>query len=136
MKQFIVLMAVIPVMLGLLMQVGLAQQNFTRLMRVEQIIEDYRWEASLQGGFSSGMRSELAGKLAEACGVPGDSIALSLDPPGASMSSQISYRIEIPGFRKVAANRLFGIPDADNEGRYVIEGSVPSRLEPPPEPSD
>ncbi|MDR0817679.1 MAG: hypothetical protein LBN35_03475 [Clostridiales Family XIII bacterium] len=136
MKQFIVLLAVLPLMLGMLMQIGLAQTNFTKIMRIEQIIEDYRYEASEAGGFTPEMKQEMAAKLARASGTGAGEIYLNLDPPRpADMEGEINYSIVLPAGKLVAANRLFGIKDKDNDGYYKIEGSVPNRNTPEiPEP--
>ena len=128
MKQFIVLIATLPIILGLLMQIGLAQQNFIKLMRVEQIVGDYRAVAAQSGGFSYSMGSDMRHELSAASGVAESSIVMYLDPQKDSGGGSISYRIEIPGFKLVAANRLFGIKDSDNNSAYIIEGTVQSML--------
>ncbi|MDR2487229.1 MAG: hypothetical protein LBD12_04620 [Clostridiales Family XIII bacterium] len=136
MKQFIVLAAILPLLLGILMQIGLAQTNFTKVMRIEQIVEDYRWEASENGGFSQGMRDGLARDLSAVTGAPSENILLVLDPPRPAGSGRIHYRIGLPTGKLVAAGKLFGIQDSDNDGYYALDGSVPNRKrpEPPPEP--
>jgi hypothetical protein len=139
MKQFIVLLAVLPLVLGMLMQIGLAQSNFTKVMRVEQIVEDYRYEASGIGGFTAEMKLEMARKLASASGAGAGEIYLNLDPPRPAGSGDIHYSVGLPTGKLVAANKLFGIKDKDNDGYYRIEGSVPNRNtpeipEPEPEP--
>ena len=127
-------MATIPIVLGLLMQVGLAQQNFARQMRIEQIVEDYRWVASEEGGFNSSLAYGFRSDLSKASGMPENSVSLQLDAPKAAGSGDISYRIEIYGFKLVAANRLFGIKDTENSSAYVIAGSVPNRKQDIKEP--
>ncbi|MDR2163678.1 MAG: hypothetical protein LBO70_07055, partial [Clostridiales Family XIII bacterium] len=64
MKQFIVLLAALPLMLGLLMQIGLSQSNFALTVRAESIVRDYREAAADAGGFSDALRTEAAMRLA------------------------------------------------------------------------
>ena len=128
MKQLIVLLATLPVILGLLMQIGLAQQNFVKIMRIEQIVEDHRWQASEAGGFTNDIAQDMAVKISGVSGVPESGISMALDPPGNDGPHYIHFRIEILAFRLVAANKLFGINDSENSGSYVIEGSVISHI--------
>jgi hypothetical protein len=130
MKQFIVLLAVLPLMLGMLMQIGLAQSNFSKIMRIEQIVEDYRYEASEAGGFTAEMRLAMTYKLARASGAGAGEVYLYLDPPRPAGFGDIHYSIGVPTGKLVAANKLFGIKDRDNDGYYRIEGSVPNRNTP------
>jgi hypothetical protein len=123
MKQFIVLMAMLPLMLGLIMQTGLAQSNFTLTVRAESIVRDCREIAAAEGGFSDALRAEMAARLAEAAGVtPGD-IGISADeePDG---NGVIRYHLSVPVRRLVAAPGLFSVNTQENAGVYRIEGYV------------
>jgi hypothetical protein len=128
MKQFIVLLAVLPLMLGLLMQIGLAQGNFALTVRAESIVRDAREAAADAGGFTDALRAETAARLARAAGVsPGD-IAFAAD--GApNEDGVLRYRVEIPVRRIIAAPALFDVKESENSGVYVIEGEVRARIE-------
>ncbi|MDR1292130.1 MAG: hypothetical protein LBJ91_01860 [Clostridiales Family XIII bacterium] len=140
MKQFIVLLATLPLVLGLLMQIGLAQGNFALTVRAESIVRDCREYAADAGGFSDAIREEMAERLAEATGTPPTGIYITADEtPDAD--GVVRYRVEIPIRRLVAAPTLFGIATHENSGNYVIEGMIRVRTaEDPPteedEPSD
>jgi hypothetical protein len=126
MKQFIALLAVLPLMLGLLMQIGLAQRNFTLTVRAESIARDLREAATEAGGFSDALCAEAAAKFADAAGVaPGD-IAITADETPDD-DGVARYRVAIPVRRLVAAPALFGVGNSDNSGVYVIEGSARAR---------
>ena len=129
-------MATVPLILGLLMQVGLAQQNFARQMRIEQVVEDYRWVASEEGGFSPQSAHALSSDLSRVSGIAESSIRLQLDQIKAPGTGDIRYHIEIIGFKLVAANRLFGIKDNENSSSYVISGSVPNRKQTEKKPEE
>jgi hypothetical protein len=126
MKQFIVLLAILPLMLGLLMQTGLAQGNFALTVRAESIVRDAREAAADAGGFTDGLRAETAARLADIAGVPPGDIAVTADgAPGAD--GVLRYRFGIPIRRLMAAPALFGVRDRENFGVYVIEGEVHAR---------
>jgi hypothetical protein len=128
MKQFIVLLAVLPLMLGLLMQIGLAQGNFALTLRAESIVRDLREAAAEAGGFSNALRLGAAARLSDAAGVaPGDISVAADETPGAD--GVLRYRVEIPIRRLMAAPALFGMGDRENSGVYVIEGEVHARTE-------
>jgi hypothetical protein len=129
MKQFIVLLATLPLMLGLIMQIGLSQSVWTLAVRAEQIVREGAEAAAEAGGFGSGIREDIAGRIARAAGVPQGSVSVEADrTPDAE--GRLSYRVTVPVRRLVAAPRLFGVSDADNKGTYTIEGSVRAREEP------
>ncbi|MDR2156323.1 MAG: hypothetical protein LBO81_00875, partial [Clostridiales Family XIII bacterium] len=126
MKQFIVLAAVIPVMLAFVMQFTLEQANFSRSMRAEEVVHSARIEAEWNGGFTEEAKKTLARNIADIYGVTAEDVAIEADVIGESFGRIGFYRIIVPVPKIVAANRLFGISDEANCGRYVVEGSFPS----------
>jgi hypothetical protein len=123
MKQFIVLLATLPLVLGLLMQIGLAQSNFALTVRAESIVRDCREYAADSGGFSGAIRAEMAARLAKATGASPGEISITADETPDS-DNVIRYRVEIPIRRLVATPALFGIAPQKNAGTYIIEGTV------------
>jgi hypothetical protein len=128
MKQFIVLMAVLPLMLALIMQIGQAQSNFMLIARAERVVDAYANSAGRAGGFSAEIGGAMAMRLAEICGVAASDIPMTLDgAPGAD--GLIRYRVGVPVNRLVAASSFFGIKEADNVGLLMIEGEVSNQSE-------
>jgi hypothetical protein len=128
MKQFIVLLAALPLVLGLLMQIGLAQNNFALTVRAESIVRDCREYAADSGGFSGSIRTEMTARLAKATGVqPGDISVTADETPDSG--GVIRYRVEVPIRRLVASPSLFGIAAHENSGTYVLEGTVRIRAD-------
>jgi hypothetical protein len=128
MKQFIVLLAVLPLMLGLLMQIGLAQSAFAVTVRAESIVRDCREAAADEGGFTDALRVEAKARLADVTGVPPGDISVAADetPDG---EGRLRYRFDIPIRRLMAAPALFGVEGSKNSGVYVIEGEVRARTD-------
>jgi hypothetical protein len=122
MKQFIVLLAALPLMLGLIMQIGLAQSNFTLTARAEGIVRDCREMAAEKGGFTARVRSELGRRLSGVCGGADGIVIIAEDEP--DEEGAVRYRVEIPVKKLVAAPRLFGIKPGENSGVYVMEGEI------------
>jgi hypothetical protein len=127
-KQFIVLLATLPLMLGLLLQIGLAQGNFALTVRAESIVRDCREYAAESGGFTDAVRSGMAGRLAGVAGaLPGDILIDADSQPDADCV--LRYRVGVPIKRLTAAPALFGVDPGENSGVYIIEGSVRIRAE-------
>jgi hypothetical protein len=135
MKQFIVLLAILPLMLGLLMQVGLAQSNFALTVRAESIARDCREAAADEGGFSDALRAEAAARLADVSGVSPGELSVAADETPDS-EGRLSYRFGIPIRRLTATPALFGVKKGANTGTYILEGTVHARTEEEPPATD
>jgi hypothetical protein len=130
MKQFIVLLAVLPLTLALIMQIGLAQSNFALIAAAESIVRGSAAPAAADaGGFTNDIRADMAGRLHAATGVPRADISIDADRK-AGADGAISYRVSVPIRRLVAAPGIFGISQKDNFATYTIEGTVYGRKEP------
>lgn len=129
MKQFIVLLAVLPIMLLFLAQFSLEQQNNMKVALITDIVYAAKEEAKQQGGFDKeALREELSSKL----GISKDSIII--DAPGIHEIKRInedgsrgiiSYKIVVPIGKIRAGIKYYGISDKGEMG-YKIESSSPS----------
>ncbi|MDR0519880.1 MAG: hypothetical protein LBG82_07545 [Clostridiales Family XIII bacterium] len=134
MKQFIVLLAILPLTLGLIMQMGLAQSNFSRIAAAESIVRGNAAPAAADaGGFTSDILAAMVLRLESACGIPPSDVAIDADSK-AGADGTISYRVSVPIRRLVAAPGIFGIDPKDNSAVYTIEGTVYRRM--PPEETE
>jgi hypothetical protein len=123
MKQFLVLLAILPLMLGLLTQISLSQSNFALTVRAESIMRDCREAAAHSGGFSAELRMETATRLANVAGVSPADISIEADE-APDADGVMRYRAAVPVRRLMAAPAIFGVDSRDNSSIYVIEGSV------------
>jgi hypothetical protein len=122
----------LPLILGLIMQVGLSQSNFATLAAAESIVRGRAAPAAADaGGFTDSIRADMAVRLSNVCGVSAADIHISADSKP-NTDGYISYQVTVPIRRLVAAPGLFGVKSANNTGRYKIEGTAYARIEDEP----
>ena len=129
MKQFIVLLAVIPVMLLFFMQFSLEQRNNMKISLMTDIVYAAKEEAKQKGGFDEdALRTELSEKL----GVSPEEIIIEVPKEGSvkrigtdGSRGIIYYSVTVPIGEVSAGSKYFGIKDGAKYG-YRIESSCPS----------
>ncbi len=129
MKQFIVLLAVIPMMLFFLAQLTLEAKNSQNIAMMTDIVYAAKEEAKQQGGFDSeAIRKELSLNL----GVREEDIIIEAPEVGTvpridsdGKRGIIEYRIVVPVEGSDAAARYLGIKDGARRG-YEIKSASPS----------
>lgn len=133
MKQFIVLMAVLPIILLFMAQFTLDQINDSKLSLAEDIIYAAKEEAKQQGGFDV---PALRKQLAEALGADESLIEITASPKGSvprkwadNSRGIIEYRVKIPVGNVMAGNAFLGLDDDSIYG-FVIESCAPSEYLP------
>ena len=129
MKQFIVLLAAVPILLLFLLQFSLEQENSIKIAIITDTVYAAKEQAKQNGGFDKeSLRKQLADKL----GVDPSDISIEapdmytvrrIEPDGSR--GVIHYKVLVPMDNISAGDRYFGLK---NERRYayVIESSAPS----------
>lgn len=132
MKQFIVLLAVFPMMLAFLMQFTVQQNMDYRIQCINQAVENACEQAKTEGAFSqenlSALRSEVS--RVTSCGEEHIRIETSEDVKyrtGAyDTREMISFHMAVPLQGISAMPALFGISEEENQLLYVLENEFPS----------
>ena len=129
MKQFIVLLAILPIMLLFMMQFSLEQQKSAKAALITDIVYEAKEEAKQQGGFDiDALREELSEKLGL------DPSDIYIEAPGVRSVKRIEkdgsrgvikYTVIVPIGETVAGRKYLGISDERVYG-YKIESSCPS----------
>lgn len=137
MKDMIVLCAVLPLFLAMIFFVGYKEQNARVENEVRETVYVAVQEAKLEGCFTSALTEGLAQDLADIAQVDEDEIEIVADAvPKYRVSSydtrgMIDYQVTVPIKKVVPMPKLFGISDAENQGKIQITGQVASeRLAP------
>lgn len=134
MKQLIVLMAILPIMLVFLFQYALDQRNNERISRFQECVYQAKEQAKQEGCFTSEIRDKMIRKIAQQFNVPEEDIIVELESVPKYRTSVfdqrelIHYKVSVPIEKVMAGNRLFGISDEENSGRYTIESWTASEL--------
>jgi len=143
MKQFLVLMAVLPLLLIFLLQFSLDQVNHSRIGLLSDCIYVSREQARQKGCFTQDIRDDLKERISQILDTDPESIQIdatedpqyrllsgSLMEEGGLERGLIYYKISVPMGQIMAGPRLFGIREEDNQLIFAIESWTASELLP------
>ena len=126
MKQFIVLMAILPIMLVFVIQIGHDQKNGEKINRIQSVVYAGKEKAKQEGCFTPQIKSDIKSGIEKSTGIPASEIKVISDgivkhrydgPEG----RLIHYRVEVPIDDVMAATNFFRISDHENRYKYVID---------------
>lgn len=132
MKQFIVLLAVFPLMTAFMMQFA-AQQNLDyRIQLINETVHNACEKAKTEGRFTEenieALKDSLAG-ISE-CSAENVKISVSEDTKYRTgmfdEREMIEYHVAVPVNGVMAMPGLFGISDEENSMIYIIENEIAS----------
>lgn len=131
MKQFIVLIAVLPIMLLFLLQFTLEQKNSLVIARIQDITYAAKEEAKQEGYFSVEIKDRLKNNISSATGIAKEEIVVSSEDEvkfrySIGNDRLIFYRVEVPIEEVMAGSKLLGISDKENSYVYVIDSYTAS----------
>lgn len=131
MKQFIVLIAVLPIMLLFLLQFTLEQKNSLAIGRIQDITYAAKEEAKQEGYFSTEIKDRLKNKISQATGISSERIIVESEDSikfrySIGNERLIYYRVEVPIEEVMAGSRLLGISKDENSTIYVIDSYTAS----------
>lgn len=134
MKQFIVLLAILPFMMIFLMQYTVEQENHYNLSLLQQMVYESKEQAKQDGYFTADNISNLKAGISNAFDVSPDEIIITTDSIPKYRVNQfderelIHFKIQVPLNRIVAGAAFFGINEEENRGMYTIESYAASEL--------
>lgn len=131
MKQFIVLMAVLPIMLIFLLQFALEQKNNLLIARIQDLTYAAKEEAKQEGYFSADIIERLKTNISKATGILPEEIVVESEDAiklryNTGEERLIYYRVEVPIEGVMAGSKFLGISEEENKYRYVIDSYTAS----------
>lgn len=126
MKQFIVLLGILPLLLVFLVQFSLEQTNSSRLDRLHNHVSAAKEVAKQDGYFTQENMERMKANIARDFKIDKDTILVdaTITPRyrvnGFDERELIYYKVSVPIEQIMAGNRLFGISDEENRGYYTI----------------
>lgn len=127
MKQFIVLMGVLPILFLFLFQFTLDQRNNERIGRLQEYVYSAKEQAKQEGCFTAQIKEEMIGKIEKDFGIAESEMEIVLEETPQYRTSEfderelIYYKVSVPIIKIMAGNHLLGISDEENKGNYTIE---------------
>ena len=131
MKQFIVLMAVLPVMMIFFFQFTADQRHGRMVGEIQEIVYSAKEEAKQEGYFSSENRKRLKEDLGRAAGVDPEEILIDSDDRiktrfGVGEERLIYFTVSVPIRGVMAASPVLGMSEEENSYRFVIDSYTAS----------
>lgn len=131
MKQFIVLLAVLPVLMVFVLQLPMEQKHSQTVARIQDAVYTAKEEAKQEGYFSEEIKDRLRSRLSRVTGAKPSEILIRCDPGiktryGKGTDRLICYRVEVPVRHVMAAPAFFGMSGKENSIRYVIDSYTAS----------
>lgn len=131
MKQFIVLMAVLPIMMIFFLQFTADQRHDRIVGEIQEIVYSAKEVAKQEGYFSPENRSRMREDLGRAAGVDPEEIFIESDDRirtrfGAGEDRLIYFIVSVPVRGVMAAGGILGMTEEDNGYRLVIDSYTAS----------
>lgn len=131
MKQFIVLLAILPILLLFMAQIAFEQKNINTANNIQAIVYSAKEDAKQAGYFSQNQIEEVIEELLSISGVEEASFTTNQDSPQKrySLGSNrfIDYRIELVLSNVMAGGGMM-ISKEKNQYTYVLEGYTASEF--------
>ena len=131
MKQFIVLLAILPILLLFMSQIAFEQKNINKVNLIQAIVYSAKEDAKQAGYFSAGITEQTTQELLSIQGVEEVTITSNQNSPQNrySLGSNrfIDYRIEIV-LTDIMAGGGTIIDKEKNRYTYVLEGYTASEF--------
>lgn len=135
MKEFIILIIIIPILLYFPVQFVVNEQNHNRMLTVENIVHEAVKTARTDGYFTTTNINKMVADLQTAFPSINQSnivITVTQTPKYRrevfDQREMISYDIEIPIDEIVAMPGMFGISSSDNKFMFPVKGEVTSEV--------
>ena len=132
MKQFIVLMAVLPFMLLFMVQFTVEQQHSSQFLRLQNYVYTAKEQAKQDGYFTQENIELLEDKICDTFDVEKGEIEIEATASARYRINEfderelINYRVVVPVKNMMSGAGFFGISTEENTGYYVIENEAVS----------
>jgi len=131
MKQFIVLMAVLPILLLFMLQFTYDQRTNQIIGQVQAIVYAAKEEAKQVGCFTEEMKGNIKADIGRATGVSPDEVQVISDGVvkyryAAGENRLIYYTVRVPIEEVMAGSAMFRIDPSENKYIYVIDSYTAS----------
>lgn len=132
MKDFIVLLGILPIALVLVLQLGVTAENHYDMVAVSKQVAYYAEEARYDGQFTAEKQEKLKENIADILECEKNEVVITCPADVKYKAShfdnsgKIEYKVKAPIKHIIAGAGLFGISADENKGVVVKEGYVMS----------
>lgn len=132
MKQFIVLMAILPILMIFMVQIGYDQRSEAACGQIQSIVYGAKEQAKQEGYFSEDNIKKVKSDIARVVGIQAAEIDFETSSEikyryaDSEDKRLIYYRVTVPMKKVMAGASFFGISDRENSYNYVIDSYTAS----------
>lgn len=124
MKNLITAIASIVLIMAMFMQMSVNQKTYTKLIAIDQLVNNFKEVAKEEGYVSSSNKSALKSEISSKTGIKQGDISVSGSSSRVSRGNNIDYRVDVKIEPVMAAPKFWGIDK--NSGIYTIDQSTTS----------
>lgn len=134
MKQFIVILAILPFLIFFILQYSLEQKNHYNINQFQNIVYTAKEKAKQDGCFTTQNINNLKNKISTQFNIPQDQIIIEATQVPKYRLNQFSqcelihYKVSVPIEKLIAGNHMWSISDEDNKKMYTIDNYTSSEL--------
>lgn len=134
MKQFIVLIGILPFLLIFMLQYTLDQKNSHNIGKLQEHVYSAKEMAKQEGRFTDEIRSDLIGKITADFNIAENEMEIILEGVPKYRTNDfderelIYYKVSVPIEKVMVGNNFFGISDEENWYMYTIESWTASEF--------
>lgn len=137
MKDFMVLLVILPLLLVFTMQFSVDQLNKAKVELLDEIVYEAKEQAKQDGCFTEKNQTQMVTQIcarlhvdASAVSIETDGIPRNRKSIGARDDGLIHYSVRVDLGEAMAGSRLFGIPDEENTFVYSMDSYTVSEYLP------
>lgn len=126
MKNLITAIASILLIMAMFMQMTANQRTYTKLIAIDQLVNNFKEVAREEGYISSSNKSKLIKEISSVTSTPSSDISVSGTSSKVSRGKAINYRVDVKIGGVMAAPGFWGLSKKENSGIYTINQSTTS----------
>ena len=131
MKQFIVLIAVLPIMMVFLLQFSVDQVNSEKIAYIQSVVYSAKEDAKQEGCFTDEIRERIKSEISQGLDIPEEYVEVTADDEVKYRYSKgegrlINYKVSVRLDGIMAGGALLGISEDENSTVYTIKSYTAS----------
>lgn len=131
MKQFIVLMAVLPILMIFLLQFSMDQASSEKIAFIQSVVYAAKEDAKQEGCFTESIQERIVKEISEGLSIPENYIEITADDEVKYRYSEgdgrhIYYKVSVRLDGVMAGGKLLGIDENRNSVVYTIDSYTAS----------
>lgn len=131
MKDFIVMMGILPILIAFIMQFAVDYRNYEEVQTIQSVVYTAKETAKQEGGFSNELQAKIKSDIASRLSINQENVDIVVEEKAGEVGRfdddrNIHYRVEVKIDEIMAAGKLFGISKKDNCRIYVIDSYTAS----------